>query len=69
MGKCGTSYHNEVNPFISSRWVNHTNLAAVSTLSMKIIAAGGASRGLPGVFGTLVVLGYIHLAAYEAIRG
>ena len=56
-------------PDILSRWVNNTNLEAVSSLSMKFIAAGGASAGLPGLFGTLAAIGYIHLAALEAIRG
>ncbi|GAX81191.1 hypothetical protein CEUSTIGMA_g8624.t1 [Chlamydomonas eustigma] len=50
-------------------WVNHHNLENVSMEAIKIIAAGGASRKLPGFLGTLAVLMHVMKAAVQAVRG
>jgi hypothetical protein len=37
--------------------------------AIRIIAAGGASRKLPGFLGTLAVLLHVMKAAVQAVRG
>ncbi|KAG1656430.1 hypothetical protein FOA52_009645 [Chlamydomonas sp. UWO 241] len=50
-------------------FMDHSNQAGVVKQAMSLIACGGASRGLPGVLGTLLALYYVNTAAGEAVMG
>jgi hypothetical protein len=44
-------------------------MEAISIWTLRFIAVGGASPGLPGLLGTLAAIAYIHMAALSVIRG